>query len=69
MVQGVLNTLDSGIAAEENAAAGLGRLARAMGDGQSEGEESLLQASRHHAIKAMQMRAKKAALLTQYGLS
>ncbi|MCJ2129349.1 hypothetical protein [Methylobacterium sp. E-045] len=69
MVQGVLDTLDSGIEAEQDAAAGLGNLARAMGNGQSEGEKALLQASRQHAIKAMQMRAKRAALLTQYGLS
>ena len=68
MVQAVLLTLDEGIVAEEVAAAEVACLARAMPDGQSVTASSLLDASRQHAVRALEMRGKRAALLTEYGL-
>lgn len=71
MVRAVLDTMDGAIAADERLAAELGRTARTLARGCArgrEGEANLLHESRQHAIRALEARGRRAALLAQYGL-
>lgn len=68
MVQAVLDTLQAGIAAEEAAASELAALADAMRDAQPATATAILTTSRHHAIKALALRGRRAALRAEYGL-
>ena len=68
MVQAVLDTLAEGIASEESAATELARLADGMRDSQDLMAAALLRTSRGHAIKALALRGRRAALLAEYGL-
>ena len=68
MVQAVLDTLRAGIAAEEAAASELAALADTMRDAQPETAAAILTTSRNHAIKALALRGRRAALLAEYGL-
>ncbi len=68
MVQAVLDTLKAGIAAEEAAASELAALADTMRGAQPETATAFLTTSRNHAIKALALRGRRAALLAEYGL-
>ena len=68
MVQAVLDTLQEGIASEETAAAELAELADVMRDSQSPTAAAVLGTGRKHAVRALELRGKRAALLAEYGL-
>ncbi|MGU3358826.1 hypothetical protein ACLBWX_00670 [Methylobacterium sp. M6A4_1b] len=68
MVQAVLDTLRAGIAAEEAAASELAALADRMRGSQQGAAAAILTTSRNHAVKALALRGRRAALLAEYGL-
>lgn len=68
MVQAVLDTLREGIESEEAAATELAGLADLLPDPQGATAAVLLTTRRGHAIKALELRGKRAALLAEYGL-
>lgn len=68
MVQAVLDTLREGIEAEETAAAELAEQASLMRELRSTMAAALLDTSRNHAIRALVLRGRRAALLAEYGL-
>ncbi|KQP30601.1 hypothetical protein ASF49_13945 [Methylobacterium sp. Leaf104] len=68
MVQAVLDTLRAGIATEEAAASELAALADTMRGSQHGTAAAILTTSRNHAIKALALRGRRAALLAEYGL-
>ena len=68
IVQGVLDTLQKSIALEEAAATELAERAHVMPEFRGEITDALLATGRRHAIRALELRGKRAALLAEYGL-
>ncbi|GJD72347.1 hypothetical protein [Methylobacterium goesingense] len=68
MVQAVLDTLQRSIALEEAAATDLAERAHLTPGSRSGMADALLATGRKHAIRALELRGKRAALLAEYGL-
>ena len=69
MVRAVLETMEQAIAADERSAADMARLAHDVAGQPGGVGETFAQASRHHAVRALAARGRRAALLAQYGLA
>ncbi|GJE42298.1 hypothetical protein [Methylobacterium soli] len=69
MVRAVLETVEQSIAADERSAADMARLAHDVADQPGGAAETFAQVSRHHAVRALAGRGRRAALLVQYGLT
>lgn len=68
MVQAVLDTLQANIEAEEEAAAGFADLADPVHGSQSMVAAAIRTTGRNHAVKVLELRGRRAALLAEYGL-
>ncbi|MCJ2046421.1 hypothetical protein MKK58_18055 [Methylobacterium sp. J-078] len=68
MVQAVLDTLRESIASEEAAATELAELAHVTHDARSGMIDAIRSTGRRHAVRALELRGKRAALLAEYGL-
>jgi HPt (histidine-containing phosphotransfer) domain-containing protein len=69
MVRAVLETVEQAIAADEQSAVDMARLAHDVAGQPGGAAEAFAQASRHHAVRALAARGPRAALLAQYGLA